>query len=667
MRNPTALMIACLSLPVIAADDNPWTTAAMMQAPRVMDVAPSPDGRRVAFSAARAVMTDEESVYRTTVYTVGADGEDLRRYAFGKNGASRVRWSPDGRWLSYIGGGNGSKPNLYLIAADGGAARQLTDVKTGVVDYRWAPDGRHIAFVMIDPPSEEEEKRAKAKDDATTLDVDFKYQHLWLVSLPEDLDAEAGESTRLTEGSFHVNPGYAPGFEWAPDSSRIAFSHTPTPELNDWTRADISTIDIESRAVTELAATSAAEYGPQFSANGELVAYVSSEDPPSWMRDAHVAVRSMTDGSVVRLADTPDESPVIVGWLNRNTLLIRETAGTRSALMKLPTSGKAPQTFAAPEGFVSAAALNAGASHLAVVAETSNSAAQVFVSRTNRYVPKQVSQLGNGEPRPATGRTERLQWASTDGMQIEGLVTYPVDYQPDRRVPLLLVIHGGPAGVYVEIDIARPGAYPIAAFASAGYAVLRANPRGSGGYGADFRRANQADWGGMDYQDLMAGVDELIRRGVADPDRLGVMGWSYGGFMTSWIVTHTDRFKAASIGAPVTDLIAMNGTSDIPDFLPDYFGGELWEQPELYRAHSPLTHVANAVTPSLIQHGAADARVPLGQGTAFYRALKRRGVNTRMVVYPRAPHGPTEPRQLQHVMQDNLDWFLEHIPAGANE
>ncbi len=169
--------------------------------------------------------------------------------------------------------------------------------------------------------------------------------------------------------------------------------------------------------------------------------------------------------------------------------------------------------------------------------------------------------------------------------------------------------------------------------------------------------------GGGDFRDLMIGVGHVIEIGVADPDKLGVMGWSYGGFMTSWVVTHTNRFKAASIGAPVTNLIDFNGTADITGFLPDYFDGEFWNREKVYRDHSPLFHIKNAATPSLIQHGQADARVPLGQGTALYRALKFRGIETRMVIYPRAPHGPTEPRQILHLMESNLDWFKSHIPA----
>jgi dipeptidyl aminopeptidase/acylaminoacyl peptidase len=205
------------------------------------------------------------------------------------------------------------------------------------------------------------------------------------------------------------------------------------------------------------------------------------------------------------------------------------------------------------------------------------------------------------------------------------------------------------------------GVYPIATFASRGFAILRPNPRGSSGYGTEFRRANIQDWGGGDFQDLMTGVDKVIEMGVADPNRLGVMGWSYGGFMTSWVVTQTGRFKAASAGAPVTNLMSFNGTADIPSFVPDYFGGQSWEVMDRYQKHSPMFNVKGVTTPTMIQHGESDIRVPISQGYEFYNALKAQGVPTRMLVLPRQPHGPNEPKMQLAAMKANLDWFEKYL------
>jgi dipeptidyl aminopeptidase/acylaminoacyl peptidase len=226
---------------------------------------------------------------------------------------------------------------------------------------------------------------------------------------------------------------------------------------------------------------------------------------------------------------------------------------------------------------------------------------------------------------------------------------------------LLVVIHGGPTGVFTQSSLAGSrSVYPLATFSSR-YAILRVNPRGSSGYGQKFRFANLKDWGGGDYMDIMAGVDRVIEMAVADPERLGVMGWSYGGYMTSWTITQTKRFKAASVGAGVTNLMSFIGTADIPSFIPDYFEGQPWEKLELYRSHSAMFNVKGVTTPTLIQHGEADERVPISQGYEFYNALKVQKVPVRMIVLPRMPHGPNEPKMVLKAKQTNLEWFEKYI------
>ena len=216
-------------------------------------------------------------------------------------------------------------------------------------------------------------------------------------------------------------------------------------------------------------------------------------------------------------------------------------------------------------------------------------------------------------------------------------------------------------GAFTQSFDGTPNQYPVAVFAEKGYAVLRPNPRGSSGYGKKFRYANYNDWGGGDFRDLMSGVDHCIELGIADRDRLGVMGWSYGGYMTSWTITQTKRFRAASVGAGVTNLMSFNGTADIPGFLPDYFGGEFWDGLEPYRAHSAMFHVKGVDTPTLIQHGERDERVPLSQGQELYNALKRQKCPTKMIIYPRTPHGIEEPRLLLDCMTRNIEWFEQYL------
>ena len=298
------------------------------------------------------------------------------------------------------------------------------------------------------------------------------------------------------------------------------------------------------------------------------------------------------------------------------------------------------------------------------VAQTSTRPPEAHVARLDRFVSVPVSRVNSDLPNFPLGRTDVIRWKSSDGMYIEGLLTYPVDYEPGKRYPLLLIIHGGPSDVFTQTFIASPAVYPsyfMAAFVVQGYAVLRCNVRGSSGYGKQFRYANYKDWGGMDYQDLMTGVDHVIQMGVADGEQLGAMGWSYGGYMTSWVITQTKRFKAASVGAGVTNLMRLTGTSDLTSGLPGYFGAEFWDNLDIYCTHSPMFNVKGVSTPTLIQHGEVDIRVPISQGYELYNALKRQGVPVKMVIYPRMPHGPQEPKQALDIAKRNLEWFDQYL------
>jgi dipeptidyl aminopeptidase/acylaminoacyl peptidase len=311
--------------------------------------------------------------------------------------------------------------------------------------------------------------------------------------------------------------------------------------------------------------------------------------------------------------------------------------------------------------------LNHSRSMIGFSAQRSDRSSEAYASQLGNFSPVQVSRVNSDLPDLPLGRTEVIRWKSVDGLEIEGLLTYPVGYERGKKYPLLLIIHGGPAGVFTQTFIGNRSPYPIAIFAARGYAVLRPNVRGSSGYGKEFRYANYGDWGGKDYQDLMKGVDQVIQMGVADPERLGVMGWSYGGFMTSWVITQTKRFKAASVGAGVTNLMSFTGTADIPGFIPDYFGAEFWENLEPYRSHSAMFHVKGVSTPTFIQHGERDERVPISQGYELYNALKRQGVTVKMVVYPRTPHGIREPKLLLDAMRRNLEWFDQYVRGVAPE
>jgi dipeptidyl aminopeptidase/acylaminoacyl peptidase len=644
-----------VAAPGPAGDPAGWTPEMTFKVKRVGTVRVSPDGGRAAFVVGTAVMDGEKSEWVSQVHVARADGSGAFQLTRSEKSSTAPAWSPDGAWIAFVAarGDKDAKPNLWRIRVDGGEAEALTQEKGVVSAPAFSPDGRWIAFLATDPKGDDEEKADKERRDARVLDENEKMARLHVV--PAEPDAEGKRNVRkLTTGPLHVGEDFA----WSPDSRSIAFTHQPTPAVDDWTRSDVSVVDVAAGAVRTLAATQAAESQPRYSPDGRSIALTVSDSPPSWGGRRRVHVVPAEGGTPRPLALTHDEQPEIVGWLkDGRRVLVGEWYGTTGRRLSTLAADGSPRVDISPPGtMVEGASLNAARTRIGFTSQAADAPTEAFFSDVEPFAPRPLGRVQT-LPTAPIGKTEVVTWKAPDGKTIEGLLTYPVGYAAGQRVPLLVIIHGGPAGVFVQTFVGAPSPYPVAVFAGRGYAVLRCNVRGSSGYGADFRRANYRDWGGGDYRDIVSGVDALVARGIADPDRLGVMGWSYGGYMTSWVITQTKRFKAASVGAGVTNLMSFAGTTDIPSFIPDYFGGEHWDAFDAWRTHSAMFNIKGVATPTLIQHGEADLRVPISQGYELYNALKRQGVPVKMVVYPRQPHGIQEPKLMLDAMSRNVEWF----------
>ena len=660
MRNLLKATLALLALASAAfaqtSAPNAWTPEMQIKVRAVASPRVSPDGKRVVYTVSDALTTADRSEYVSQVWMATTDGKDNLQLTFADKSSTNPKWSPDGNWIAFTSTRKDNKNNLYVMRASGGEAEALTDLKSGVADFDWSPDGRWIAYTSADPKTEDEEKNDKAKNDFRWVDENVKMARLYVIPVQRDA-AGKREPRKLTSENYNVGE-----FDWSPDGSRIAFSHAKSPIANDWTTSDVSIVDVSSGKVTVFANTAAAELTPLFSPDGKSLALLVSDAPPRWAQSGLIQIFPASGGQPKALAASYDGQPNVAGWsADGRRLYFSEAKGTGTQVYAVDVAANRIEEIKSAPAVYSVVTLNRTGTMFGLVRQTPESPQEAFVASVSDFTPAQVSRANAEMKMPPLGKTEVIRWKSTDGKDIEGLLTYPAGYQAGKKVPLILNIHGGPAGVFQQTFIGGRGVYPLASFASRGYAVLRPNPRGSSGYGLEFRRANIKDWGGADFQDLMTGVDKVIEMGVADPERLGVMGWSYGGFMTSWIVTQTHRFKAASAGAPVTNLMSFTGTADIPGFIPDYFGGQFWEASELYQKHSPMFNVRGVTTPTLIEHGDADIRVPISQGYEFYNALKAQGVPTRMLVLPRQPHGPNEPKMQQAAMQANLDWFDKYI------
>ncbi len=637
----------CAEVPV-------WSPSYQMKFRAVADVIPSPDGKWAAWTERHSVMTAEKSEAITHIFLGSADGSKRVQLTRGEKSSGAPRFSPDGAWVFFTSDRSG-KSNVYRIPVAGGEAEQLTDWKGPLVRYELSPDAKQIALVAAEE-DKDAEKRKKEKLDFNVVG-DRPVRHaLWLFALDGDIPATP---RKLVSGDFHVA-----GLDWSPDSSRIAFQRVPRLDADVVRHADIAEVEVSGGTVRELAATPDTEMSPAYSPDGRWLVFLRQPSRNQVATAVRMVLLNRADGTTREMPPTADERPSIVGWSgDSRSILFSEVSRCRGVLYRMPIDGQPSTAREAVSATIGDAQVNATGTHVGYAMQSPDDAPEAYVATLAGGAAVRVSAANVGLARPATGRTELVRWKGKDGLDIEGLLTYPVNHRPGSRAPLILYIHGGPSGAFTMGFEGGAGPYPLATFASKGYAVLRPNPRGSTGRGASFRGRVVEDWGGSDFNDIMAGVDHVIGIGVADPDRMAVMGWSYGGYMTAWAVTQTTRFKAAAIGAGITNHVSMYGTQDIPSLFEDYFGGTPWENAAVYARSSPINFVNNVRTPTLIQHGENDARVPPSQAYEFHRALERQKVPVRMVVYPRQGHGVTEPKFQQQVMEEHLAWVEKFLAA----
>ena len=631
-----------------------WTPANMIKFNRLTGAIISPDGKNVAYTVSTPQMEEEKSEFLTHIWVAATDGSNNHQFTFGEKSCNNPQFSSDSKWLSFTSARKEDKSQLYLMSMNGGEAQQITKVKNSVAGYAWSPDGKRIAFIMVDPLSEEEEKNNKEKRDMVVVD-DYQNAHLYSVSLQKN---EKGiyPVNRLTSGDFHVTD-----LTWSPDSKTVAFTHQINPSLDLWTTSDISSVPADSGAVKSVVAGKGSDSNPKYSYDGQWLAYASDGGTIKWAGRDDIYIMPAAGGAAKKLSSSFDQSFQILDWSrDSKNIFFSEAYKTSRVIYSLPLDGK-PKMITAADGVYGSASFTKSGDAMAYVYQNASAPPDVMVMDMKDMKSRKLSKVNEEFSKMKPAKTEVVSWKSKDGKyDIEGLVTYPANYEKGKKYPMILNIHGGPAGVFSQSYTGAGSVYPIQAFSQQGYAVLRANPRGSSGYGADFRQANLNDWGFGDYDDIMGGVDKLIADGIAHPDSLCVTGWSYGGYMTSMIITKTNRFKASMVGAGVTNLISFNGTADIPGFLPDYFGGEFWDRTDVYMKHSAMFGVKNVKTPTLIIHGEKDLRVPISQGQELYGALKRLNVKTQMVTYPRTPHGPQEPKFIEDIGERVISWFNEY-------
>lgn len=626
-------------------------TDAALRVARVFSPQLSPDGSTVAYLVSTVQMKKDEpgkSVTHLWVVPAAGPASAARQFTRGDKSASDVTWSPDGKIIGFTMAGEDEKegPQVWFMYVNGGEPWQVTKHKSGVRSFQFSPDGKALLLVATSAPNADVEKREKLHDDAVVVDHDFHLAQLWTWNIA------SGEEKQITHGDFTVSDP-----RWSPDGSHVTFTTNPTPLLDDASVQTAYILDVASGQTRKLADTTEYTHTARWSPNGRSIAYLSDHGMAIYRTKLFVvSANGGTPREITSSFELNAGQPV---WSpdGKTIYFSTESRETEEVFAANVANGTVRQITDKPEDISLDDISKNGETAIGTWTDPTHPS-EVFRSDLNFGSIDTITDQNPWLSEYALANAEVVRWKSSkDGMEIDGVVTKPVDFDASRKYPLLLNPHGGPTGA-TSLSF-NPQEQIMAAN---GYLVLEPNFRGSSGRGEKFAQANQNDWGGGDYQDDMSGVQALVDKGWADPSRMGAFGWSYGGFMTYWIDTQTHRFKAISPGAGLPDLYSMYSQTDIHHYLTLFFNMKApWDNFQEYWDHSPMKYVENVTTPTLILHGIADTRVPIPQAEEFYEALKERHVPVEFVKYPRENHGFTEPRHIQDRWQRYLVFFGKYL------
>ena len=642
-----------------ARAQRPMTLIDVLNVARISDPRLSPDGTQILYVLAQPDWKANKRI--SHIWRVRADGGVPVQMTNGLEGESSPRWSPDGKTIAFLSkrgaaaAGADEATEIYLMPADGGEGRAVTKHATPVSRFAWSPDGAAIYFTASDEKTADEKARDKAKDDVYAFDEDYKQLHLWKIAMAR---GAADKEQRITSGDYAVTD-----FDISRDGRRVAIQRAPNPLFGYADEGEVWTMNVDGSGATQVTHNKIPESGAEISPDGSQVLFLAQANDafePYYNRKIFVAPASGGRAHVLTAA-LPYEVERATWSKDGHSVFFVANMGVHAELFQIDVAGGKPTQLTdgrhAVQNWSFSAALGR---HVFTVDEPSNPG-EVFTLAAGA-APARVTHVFDELARDfKLPRQERIEWKGADGVTVEGILYYPIDYREGQRYALAVQTHGGPQasdkfgfggwGDYVQVLTAK------------GYAVLHPNYRGSTGTGDAFTRDMVGHYFKNAHLDVMAGVDKTIAMGIADPSRLVKMGWSGGGHMTNKLITFTDRFKAASAGAGAANWISMYAQSDVRTYRTPWFGATPWGRNapiDLYWENSPLKDVANVKTPTIFLVGEKDVRVPMPQSLEMYRALKSNGVPTHLYVAPREPHGWQELRHELFKMNVELGWFEKY-------
>jgi len=593
----------------------------------------------------------------TELFVMPASGGAAKQFTFKPNGVSSPQWSPDGKWIYFTARRKelDEHNEVYRIPVDGGEAEQVSKSSNGVRQYLLSPDGKWLAYAMSDAQTASDKNAAKLGNDANTVDKTFKHHRLYV-------QAVGSSEAKAISGERSVWD-----FDWSPDASQLVFQASATPRTDDsYMFKQIFVVGREGGAAPKTLTETKGKLGNlAWSPDGKLIAFnagVDETDPAA----GSIFVVPASGGAAKNLSENYEGTVLWVDWLDAATLVFTATERSHTALNTMPATGGAKKAIIASGYAFANASTTADGKTFALAMNAFNHTSEAFVGN---FATKKVTRLTSTNPEldqiKFSGAKE-ISWKAKDGLEITGLLMLPLDYQTGKKYPCIAQIHGGPESAYVEGWTTNYVTWSEL-LAAAGYVVFSPNYRGSTGRGVAYAKADHKDLGGKEFEDVLDGLDFLAQQGYVDLERVGIGGFSYGGYFSAWAATrHTEHFKAASMGAGIANWLSFTGTSDIPkENSMVHWNLDVYKNMPLVWDRSPMAHVEKSQTALLISHGDKDDRVPLGQGWEIYTAMKLLNKTVEFDIYPREAHGFGERNHQLFSIKRNLEWFEKYVKNAA--
>ncbi len=607
----------------------------------------SPEGKFAVFEVTEA--DTQQNRWVTHLWRVHTSTGETIQMTHGEKNERRARWSPDGQLITFLSKRNGQR-NIFQLNNRGGDIHKLFDHPSDITDFQYSKDGYKLYFLAKDSLSQKEKKAEENNDDAYIYDENKKPIQLWMY------DLLTKSKQKIIDGNFSIRE-----FSLSPDGNQIAFIAAPSPRQNDWLKREIYLFNLTTREQVKMTDNGIAERRLNWSPDGDYISFTS--DASSYLETYYqdsIFLLNLKTQNIVDLLPEFEEQVFDYFWTsNGRYIYFTANTGLNTQFYRLDRNAGGLKKITYADHEVRSPHYQSQTDQVVYLESTPNRPFDVFFAKSNRLPGRKLTDMNSWLENYQKAKYQTIQWESTDGYQVEGILILPSD-KPGRTLPLMVQLHGGPESSYRNYFRGSWSTYSQI-WAAQGYAVFQPNYRGSTGYGDAVMRSIIGHYFEKDIDDIISGIDYLVQEGTVDPDKMAVMGWSAGGHLTNWLITHFERFKAACSGAGGANWFSFYAQTDVQYIREIWHVGPPYTRSEYYREKSPVNYVGNAQTPTLILCGEEDRRVPFPQSLEMYRGLDRMGCPVKFVAFPREGHGLREIRHQLHKMRVEFQWIERHL------